>query len=425
MKKKSLIWWITGIVVIVLLVAARKAGWIGGGDNALAVTTEKVTPRSIEEMVMASGRIQPEVEVTISPEVSGEIVELAVAEGQDVKKGDLLLRINPDIYLAAVSRAEASLNSSQAALSQAKAQFIEAEKNFKRNQELLKKGAISQAEFEAVQRAYDVARLAVEAAEFQVNSSRATLKETKDNLTRTTIYAPSDGKVNALKVEQGERVVGTAQMAGTELMRVSDLSKMEVVVEVNENDIIRVAMGDTAFIEVDAYLGKTFKGVVTEIANASNSLGTSADQITNFEVKVGILESSYEELVKENMTSPFRSGMTASVRIRTEKKKNIVAVPIQAVTTRTDTSRSARSYEMRRTGENATEYEVLFLEKDGKAELQLVTTGIQDDEYIEILTGLDTGVTVITGPYNTVSSELKHGTEVKPTTKDKILNKED
>lgn len=425
MKRKHIIWISAVVVLLLVLVLAKKQGWIGSTEDGLAVTTEVVESRTIEEMVMASGRIQPEVEVTISPEVSGEIVELAVVEGQEVKKGDLLLRINPDIYLAAVSRAQAAMNSGQAQLAQARAQFVEAKKSFERNQELVKKGAISTQEFEAATRGYEVAKLAVEAAEFQVKSGQATLKEAQDNLRRTTIYAPADGKVNALKVEQGERVVGTAQMAGTELLRVSDLSKMEVVVDVNENDIIRVAMGDTAFIEVDAYLGKTFKGVVTEIANASKNLGTSADQITNFEVKVRILESSYQDL-SNAASSPFRSGMTASVRIRTDRKLGVIAIPIQAVTTRTDTSTSAKSYKMRKTSGSGEEeeFEVVFLESNGKANLRVVKTGIQDDEFIEVLAGLDTGLVVITGPYNTVSTELKNGSAVKVTKKEDLFKKD-
>ncbi len=404
------------VIIVVFLIVGKKKGWIGN-DDTLEVTMAEVEEMSLEETVIASGKIQPEVEVKLSSEVSGEIIELPIEEGDEVKKGDLLIRINPDIYQAAVNRSRASLNSSKAAVASAKAQFTEAKNNYERNQKLFKQGVISQAEFDAIQRAYEVANLNIESAEFQLASARATYRETQDNLGRTTIYAPQDGTVSMLNSEVGERVVGTAQMAGTEIARIANLENMEVLVEVNENDIIRVSHGDTAIIEVDAYLDRKFTGVVTEIANSARlTAGSGIDQVTNFEVKVRILKSSYEGLLKEGEKSPFRPGMTATVEIKTRKKEGVLAVPIESVTTRSDTSKSAKSYKIGRDDNDdkeSREYEVVFLFVDGKAELRVVETGIQDDENIEIVSGLSKGQTVITGPYSLVSKKLVNGDRVK------------
>lgn len=404
---------IGAVVLITVLIVAKKKGFIGTSDSA-EVTVGEVQKLTLEETVIASGKIQPEVEVKLSPEVSGEIIELPIEEGQDVKKGDLLVRINPDIYQSAVNRAKAALNSSKAALSSSKAQLVEAKNNFDRNDKLYKQKVISDAEYDAAKRGYDVAMLNVESAEFQQQSAQATYREALDNLQRTTIYSPQDGTVSMLNVEVGERVVGTAQMAGTEIARIANLENMEVLVEVNENDIIRVSMGDTAIVEVDAYLDKEFIGVVTEIANSAQLTGVSADQVTNFEVKIRVLKASYEGMLKEGDKSPFRPGMTASVEIKTEKKKGVIAVPIESVTTRTDTSTKAKSYKIgREESEGKEDFEVVFLYVDGKANLQVVTTGIQDDENIEVLTGLEAGQQVVTGPYSLVSKQLVNGDKVE------------
>ncbi len=404
---------IGAVILVIALVVAKKKGVIGSSD-ATEVTIGKVEKLTLEETVIASGKIQPEVEVKLSPEVSGEIIELPIEEGQDVKKGDLVVRINPDIYQSAVNRAKAALNSSKAALASSKAQQVEAKNNFERNDKLYKQKVISDAEYDAAKRGYDVANLNVESAQFQQQSAEATYREALDNLQRTTIYAPQDGTVSMLNVEVGERVVGTAQMAGTEIARIANLENMEVLVEVNENDIIRVSMGDTAIVEVDAYLDKEFVGVVTEIANSAQLTGVSADQVTNFEVKVRVLKESYEGMLKEGEKSPFRPGMTASVEIKTEKKKDVIAVPIESVTTRSDTSTKAKSYKIgREDTESNEDYEVVFLYADGKAKLQVVTTGIQDDENIEVLSGLEDGQQVITGPYSLVSKQLVNGDKVE------------
>ncbi len=406
---------IIGVLLIVFLIVAKKQGWIGQ-EEGIEVETVEVTEMILEETVIATGKIQPEVEVNISSEVSGEIVELNIEDGDSVQKGDLLLRINPDIYQAAVNRARASLSSSRAGVSTAQAQFKEAESNYNRNKKLAEQNVISQAEFDAIQRAYDVAKLGVESAEFQLQSAQASYNEASDNLKRTTIYAPQSGTVSMLNVELGERVLGTAQMTGTEIARIANLDNLEVLVEVNENDIIRVGKGDTAIIEVDAYLDKEFKGVVTQIANSAQTQGQSVDQVTNFEVKVRMLKSSYADLLEDGQNSPFRPGMTASVEIKTDRRSGILAVPIEAVTVRSDTSKEAKSYQNRRKkedGEEEKEYEVVFLYDDGKAHLTVVETGIQDDENIEIKSGLEAGQTVITGPYSLVSKKLVNGDEVE------------
>lgn len=424
-KKLRIILIIVAVVVVAALVVAKKQGAIGSSDE-LKVKIGKAEKMTLEETVIASGKIQPEVEVKLSPEVSGEIIELPIEEGQEVKKGDLLVRINPDIYQAAVNRSLAALNSSKAALSSAKAQLVEAQNSFNRNDKLYKNKVISDAEYDAAKRGFDVAKLNVESAEFQMQSAQATYREAQDNLQRTTIYAPQDGTVSRLNVEVGERVVGTAQMAGTELATIANLENMEVLVEVNENDIIRVGLNDTAIVEVDAYLDKEFVGVVTEIANSAQLTGVSADQVTNFEVKVRILKTSYDKMLKDGEKSPFRPGMTASVEIKTDKRADVIAVPIEAVTTRADTSKKAKSYKIGRESENLEEdYEVVFLYKDGKAQLQVVSTGIQDDENIEVTSGLEEGQEVVTGPYSLVSKQLVNGDKVSPEDKSASTDKKD
>jgi len=411
---------IAAVVLIGLLFIGKKQGWIGSNNDGASVTTAKVSKVTISEIVSASGKIQPELEVKISSEVSGEIIDLPVLEGQTVKKGDLLAKINPDIYLASVNRVDAAVNSSRAALSSSEAQLVETEKIFKRSVELKNKGAISQQEFDAAERSIEVTKLSVESARFQLMSAQANAKEARDNLNRTTLFAPTDGTISVLNVEKGERVVGTAQMTGTELMRVSNLQAMEVLIEVNENDIVRVSLGDTADIEVDAFQDRKFKGVVTQIANSAKLTGTSVDQVTNFEVKIGIIPASYSSLSDETGRSPFRPGMTASVDIQTEKKVNILTVPIQAVNIRSDTSSMKLSYRQRKERKDAAkaenksdeEFEVVFAVIDGKAKLMVVKTGIQDDQNIELLIGPEDGTEIIIGPYSLLNKDLTSGDPV-------------
>jgi HlyD family secretion protein len=375
------------------------------------VAVEYAEKRRITETITANGKIQPEKEVKITPDVSGEIVELNVKEGDPVVKGQLLLRIKPDVYISQRDRSVAAISSARARLAQAEAQFRQAELSFKRSKQLSEENTISQAEFEQAEASYNVAKAEVDAAKHSVTSTEASLKEANENLVKTSIYAPMPGTVSMLLVELGERVAGTNLMAGTEIMRVADLSRMEAQVEVNENDIVRVSVGDTAIIEVDAYLDEKFRGVVTEIANSAKTTGVSADQITNFDVKIFILPESYEMLnVKGN--NPFRPGMSATVDIQTESKKDITSVPIQSVTTRTDTTKVTSSSE--------DEIRTLVFVTDGEhAIAKDVKTGIQDNNYIEILSGIEDSVRVVSAPFSAISKKLSDSTLVE------IVKKED
>ncbi len=433
-----------GIVLVILIIVAIAKG--GGSDDELKVSAKEATTASITEIVTANGKIQPAQDVKISSDVSGEITELLVVEGQQVKAGDLLLKIKPDLYQAALSRADAALNGSlaqsanaAARLTVAKAQFNNAEKVYNRQQELFKQKAISQADFDQALQAYEVAKGEVTAAEqsakssdFTIKSSQASKKEAVDNLNRTMIYAPKSGTISNLTVEQGERVVGTAQMTGTEMMRISDMHSMEVHVDVNENDIIRVKMGDTALVEVDSYLNRKFKGIVTEIGNAATTTtaAASTDQVINFKVKISILKESYEDITagKPAGFSPFRPGMSASVEIQTNTVKNSIAIPIEAVTTRTDSSSSKTKYgkkKLTKEEEEEKEFECVFVLKDGKAEIRPVKTGIQDNKNIQILSGVNKGEEVITGPYSAVSRTLKNKLTVKKVDKEELFEKDE
>ncbi|NHN27494.1 efflux RND transporter periplasmic adaptor subunit [Flavobacterium jejuense] len=424
MSKKS-IYILLGTVIglIVLLVALKKGGVIGNNDDSKEVEVTKVSQMSIIETVSATGKIQPEIEVKISSEVSGEIIQLPIKEGQQVKKGDLLVKINPDIYVSGVNRTAASLSTTKAGLSQAEAQVKEAKANYDRNKPLFEKGIISKSEWDKVLSAYEVAEANKQSAYFNVQSASATLTEARDNLGRTTIYAPADGTISLLSVELGERVLGTQQMAGTEILRVANLNNMEVEVDVNENDIVKVTVGDSAKIEVDAYLKKEFKGVVTSISNSASSALT-ADQVTNFKVKVRILKESYEDLLKGKAPnySPFRPGMTATVDIITTKKENIIGVPISAVVIKEDTTSSKKDIvaelekeekQNKGTYNPDQKFECVFVKVGGKAKLRVVKTGIQDDTNIEIKEGLKKGEEIVTGPYTMVSKDLNTNDKIK------------
>lgn len=414
MNKK--VWIILGAIVVIGVVIASTKGKQG---DVVKLETGNVESRTIVETVSASGKIQPEVEVKISPEVSGEIIELPVEEGQFVEAGTLLLRINPDLYIAAQNRTRAAMNSARSSVAQAEAQFIEAEKSFNRSKSLYENGVLSQAEWEAAQRAFRVSELTKESAQFQLESAEATYKEAQDNFKRTTIVAPVSGTISALNVELGERVVGTAQMAGTELLRIANLNDMEVLVEVNENDIVKVGLSDTADIEVDAYLGKRFKGVVTEIANSANIDGMTADQVTNFEVKVRILRASYTE---GEQVQPFRPGMTASVDIQTNRQEGVLTVPIEAVTVRDDTLAMSYSEKLKsRTNQTKDKdpYEVVFVPNGDEVKLVVVKTGIQDESFIEIESGLEEGQTIVVGPYEEVSKNLNPGDKMQVESQEK------
>ena len=412
MKKKTLlIIGVIAIAVIVLLVAGKKAGWFGASGNVKEVEFTKIELIQIVEKVSATGKIQPEIEVKLSSEVSGEIIELPIVEGQMVEKGDLLVRINPDLYQSSLQRSRAGLQNVKANYAQAEASLREAKSNYDRNKTLFEKGIISKSEWDRLVAAYEVAEASKNAAYYGMQSAAATVTEATDNLARTTIYSPMRGTISKLDVELGERVVGTQQMAGTEILRVANLSNMEVEVDVNENDIVKVSVGDSTIVEVDAYLKREFNGVVTQISNSAIT-GLTADQVTNFKVKVRILEDSYKDLRegKPENYSPFRPGMTATVDIITRKKNDVVGIPISAIVIKNDTSSTPSAAKTPVISDE--KFEAVFLKEGNKAKLRVITTGIQDNQNIEILSGLKVGETVITGPYNTVTKTLKDGDEV-------------
>lgn len=439
MKQKKLLKYVLIAVValLILTVIGKKSGILGKAEIT-EVTTDVVTKRTIVETIIANGKIQPETEVKISPEVSGEIIELNVKEGDFVEKGKLLLRIKPDIYVSNRDQAEASLNSTKSNLANAIARQVQSEAqmekeqlSYERNRKLWEQKTISQSEWEAAESSYKVtkadleaARQNVRAAEFQVKNAEASLKVSNENLYKTTIYAPMSGTVSKLSVELGERVVGTNMMTGTELLRIADLTRMEVKVDVNENDIVRVSLNDTALVEVDAYLNKKFKAIVTEIANSATTTGASTDQVTNFEVRMLLLASSYKDIVNDKNPNPFRPGMSATVDILTEKRPNILTVPIQAVTILRD---STNKDSVANAGGETTNKpkEIVYVIKDGKAQHKDVVTGIQDNYFIEISKGLSDNEEIITGPYNVISKKLKDGIPVNKALKEKEKEKKD
>ncbi|NNL82915.1 MAG: efflux RND transporter periplasmic adaptor subunit, partial [Winogradskyella sp.] len=374
------------------------------------------------ETVSATGKIQPEVEVSISSEVSGEIIELPFKEGQEVNKGDLLVKINPDLILSQLNRSQATYQNVKAGLEQAEASLKQAKADYDRNKSLFEKGVISKAEWDRSIAAFETAVAGRSSAYYSVQSAAASVNESRDNLARTTIYSPMSGTISLLNVEIGERVVGAQMMAGTELMRVANLNNMEVEVDVNENDIVKVQIGDSTIVEVDAYLKKEFKGVVTEIANSAAG-ALAADQVTNFKVKVRILEESYKDLTegKPESYSPFRPGMTATVDIITNKREDAIAVPISSIVIKTDTSSTKKPFEKTTSVASSTgeeKFECVFVNNGGKAKLKVIKTGIQDDANIEIISGLNEDDEIITGPYNTVSKLLKSGDEIQVSNKD-------
>jgi HlyD family secretion protein len=409
------------IALVIILITLVKTGVLGDNNKGTEVEVATVTAMNIVETVSATGKIQPEVEVKISSEVSGEIISLPIKEGQAVKKGDLLVRINPDLYTSGLNRSISNLSGTKAGLSQADAQFKEAQANYDRSKTLFDKGIISKADWDRAVSSFEVAQAAKQSAYYSVRSASATVNEARDNLGRTTIYAPADGTISMLNVELGERVLGTQQMTGTEILRVANLNNMEVEVDVNENDIVKISVGDDAKVEVDAYLKKEFKGIVTSISNSASTTLT-ADQVTNFKVKVRILKESYNDLLegKPSTYSPFRPGMTATVDIITRRKDNVISVPISAVVIKTDTSSAARpkrSEQAQVKGDK--KYECVFVKVGDQAKLRVVNTGIQDDSNIEVLSGLKKGEVIITGPYTTVTKELKPGDKVSVADKDK------
>jgi HlyD family secretion protein len=417
MKNKKILKILVPIVVLLIIFAVigKKAGWFGKAA-AVKVAVENAEKRTIVETITANGKIQPEKEVKITPDVSGEIVELTVKEGDRVEKGQLLLRIKPDVYISQRDRSIAAISSARARLAQAEAQYLQAELSFKRTQQLYDEQTISKSEFEQAEASYSVAKAEVDAAKFSVVSTEASLKEANEQLVKTSIYAPMTGTISMLLVELGERVAGTGMMAGTEMLRVADLSRMEAQVEVNENDIPRVKMGDTASIEVDAYVDYKFRGIVTEIASSAKTSGVSADQVTNFDVKILVLPESYKDLADKGSEHSLRPGMSATVDIQTETKSGIIAVPIQSVTTRTDTTKIVQKVldEDIRT--------LVFITDGERALAKDVKTGIQDNSYIEVLSGVSEGDRVISAPFSAISKKLSDSTLVEIVKKDDLFS---
>ncbi|HCC69790.1 MAG TPA: efflux transporter periplasmic adaptor subunit [Bacteroidales bacterium] len=417
MKSNNLLKILVIVVVALVIVAiiGKTQGWFGKALT-VKVAVEKAEKRTIIEMITANGKIQPEKEVKISPDVSGEIVLLNVEEGDFVMEGDLLFKIKPDTYISMRDRALAALESAKARLSQSKAQFLQSELAYKRSKQLYEEETISLSEYEQSEASYKVAQAEVKAAEFSVKSSEASLSEANEALIKTTVYAPMSGTISSLLVEQGERVVGTEMMTGTEVLRIADLSRMEAQVEVNENDIIKVSLNDTVLIEVDAYLDYKFKGVVTEIANSATTTGMSADQVTTFDVKIFILPVSYQDLMGETGNNPFRPGMSTTVDIQTETKTDIITVPIQSVTTRTDSTKTGISLADE-------EEKIIVFESDGTYALaREVKTGIQDNNYIEIISGIKDSTEVISAPFSAINKKLSDSTLIEILPREKLFD---
>jgi len=451
-KKKSnkIIYYLIGGVValILFMVIGKSMGWIGKPKET-EVELAKAKRVSIIEKVSASGTVQPVTEVKLSPEVSGEIIDLTIEEGDSVRQGKLLVKIRPDAWISQLERAEASLNQqranyeqSKASLSRAQATFIRSEADYKRQEKLWNEKVISEADWQLAEQNYKIAKQdltsaeqSVEASKYIIRSTEASVREARENVRRTTVLAPVSGIVSKLSVKKGERVVGTQQMTGTEMLRIADLRKMEVRVNVNENDIVRVHLGDTALIDVDAYANtkKQFKGLVTHIANTAKDK-TSADAITEFEVRIVILESSYLDLIQSGNRYPFRPGMTASVEIITTRKSDVLSVPLQAVTTRSPDEKMIKKEgpaqddddeqpkvvsekDKKQEEENKV---VVFINNNGVAKMVEVETGISDYDNIEITKGLTDSAEVITGPFLVVSRRLKDGDKIR-----KALEKKD
>lgn len=427
--------WIIGILlgIIIILIILKSTGAFGKNEG-IAVTTEKAAKRTIIEIVSGSGKIYPETEVKVSSDISGEIVELNVDEGDTVKRGQVLARIYADIYLSQRDQAAAILSQSQAQVANLKAQLgalkatlDQTEATYKRNKTLVEQKVVSPAEFEAAQQAYLSAKANYEAAisniqagEANVQSALASLNRASKDVSRTTIVSPVDGVISLMEVKKGERVVGTAQMTGTEMMRIADLSSIEAQVDIGENDIPKVKIGDTAIVEVDAYTQRKFKGVVYKIANplttaqTSTTTSLSSTSVTNYQVHVRLFPETYNDLIGKDKPFPFRPNMTASADIQTNTHSNVLAIPLNAVTTR-DKNDSAS------TGSNGIEEVVFVLQKDGTVKKYPVVTGIQDISYIEIIKGIKEGDEVVTGPYDVVSKQLTDGMKVKAASKDEVI----
>jgi HlyD family secretion protein len=432
---------VLGVIVILLIVVgviAKSAGWLDGGPKEKEVETELAEIRTITQIVSATGRIQPEVEVVIRPDVSGEIIELNVKEGDFVREGELLLRIKPDLYEARIDELNAALLTQRSRMEQARAQMLQAEIEYLKNKELYNRNLISDLEYQQSLNNFEAQKSNFRAAEFQIESARAQLRRAEEEIQQTVIRSPKNGTISRLAVERGERVLGQAQTAGTEMMRIARMEQMEVVVDVNENDIVNVSLNDTTIIDADAYPNRSFEGIVTEIANSADISGSGqADQVTNYKVKIRIttphnLHHTGSEFLAMNVSEDpavgfvpsFKPGMSANVDIRTNTAYDVVTIPIQSVTVRdiardqevstnsadkesagTGSQRSARSNEDFR--------RVVFVNYEGTAKRVEVETGISDNRYIQVMSGIDEGAEVITGSYRVLSRELEDGDPIK------------
>ena len=454
MRKRTWIIIISLVAVIILLVGLKRSGVIGK-DEAIKVSTEKVERRTITESVNASGKVYPEIEVKVSPDISGEIVELSVLEGDSVRRGQELAKIYADIYTTQRDQASAVVSQERARVDNAKAQLPGlkaakefAQRTFDRQKQLLDEKVISRAEFEQAQNTlqtaeanYNAAIETIRGGQAGVASAQASLQRANKDLSRTSVLAPMDGVVSLLNVKKGERVVGNSMMAGTEMMRIADMNKIEIRVDVGENDIPKVSLGDSALVQVDAYNNRKFRGVVTQIASSSvlaaqqNQMTTTTD-VTNYKVYIRLLPTSYTDLIqpKRPKSFPFRPGMSASADIQTKTRSNVIAVPINAVTTRekgTDNVSTGKKDE-KKTEAGLQENEkstlssdldeiVFVMQKDGSVKKYKVKTDIQDINYIEVVNGIDEGAEVVSSPYNVISKTLKDGMKVKVVPKEKLF----
>jgi HlyD family secretion protein len=442
---KKLLWIIIGLVVVVGGFIGLKKGGVIGKDEGLKVSAEKAATRTIIETVNASGKVYPEIEVKVSPDVSGEIVELTVNEGDSVRKGQVLAKIYADIYstqrdqvAAGVDQAKAQLSNSTASLPGLKATLDNAKAAFERQRKLYTEKVTSRQEYDQAEQAYrtaeanyNAAREGLKGSEASIMGAEAQLARANKDLSRTTLVAPMDGVISLLAVKKGERVVGTAQMAGTEMMRVADMRSIEIRVDVGENDIPKVKLGDTALVEVDAYTNRKFKGLVYKIANPNTQANATATstEVTNYKVHIRLIPESYKDMVVPGRAFPFRPGMTASADIQTNTKENVLSVPLNAVTTREKASdkddKKTKTDDGPAKGDpaddEAVEEVVFVIGKDKKVKKVKVKTAIQDLNYIEIIEGLNEGDQVVTGPYNTVSKILKDGNLVEVVAKDKLF----
>ncbi len=424
-RKRYIIFGSIGLILLCIVVSII---W-SKREKPIPVTTEKALRKTILQTVSATGKVQPETELKISPEVAGEIIELPVEDGMSIKKGDLLVKIKPDSYKALLEQQEAAISSAKATNLQQKATMMKTEQDLKRADDMFNKKTISIQEYNAAQAAYDVAKNTYESSLHEIERAQAGSSQARDQLSKTTVYSPIDGTVTILNSKLGERIVATGQFAGTEVMRVADLTHMQAVVDVNENDVPNVKVGDKARVKIDAYGDRKFKGTVAQIANTGKTTGAGTqEEVTNFEVKIN--------LDRENVL--LRPGLSCTADIETNMVKDAVAVPMQAVTIRTGESnlspeeieKKKQKVADRDKGENNAEYvnerqekqaqkeereklaKVVFLKKGSKAQMLKVTTGISDDTYMEIRSGVKPGDEVISGSYSAISRKLKDGAKV-------------